>query len=190
MTKPHRGSSPDTKEVDMNPTNTFDPNTGRFTQKEAATPNTFGPTALEQVLKFVKALSEVVDPANNSGVLQGPEYRTTEVPGVFYDMCISLQQLPQLLPGKAILKADSPRYGAFTIERNGRAPWILWVRAHDDSGDSRTFGLQGFALQVGYRPEDTYVSKHIDAAIAVMKKVLMAPDVQLRGGVFPAVMTL
>lgn len=143
-------------------------------------------TTMAQLHEPTQELMKVLDPIERWGVFGRADHRVTRVPEAAFDIHRALTLLPQLLPGKAALKADSPRYGAFTIERNGRAPWLLWIRANDDSSDSWTFGLQGFALQVGYQPGDTIVSKHIDAALAVVKKVLLDPDVQLRGGVFPA----
>lgn len=146
---------------------------------------TLDATTMAQLRDPIQELMKVLDPIERWGVLGRSDHRVTKVPEAAFDIHQHLALLPEIMPGKATLKADSPRYGAFSVERNGRAPWVLWVRAHDDSGDSWTFGLQGFALQIGYQPEDTYVSKHVDAALAVMKKVLMDPDVQLRGGVFP-----
>lgn len=151
---------------------------------ETITPITT-PSTWAQLHAPVQQLLEALDPIMNWGVLGRADHRVTRVPEAVFDLHQNLAQLPQLLPGKATLKADSPRCGAFTIERNGRAPWLLWIRAHEARNHSE-FGYRGVALQVGHRPEDLFIAEDIDAALGLVRNILRDPGVELRGGVFPA----
>ncbi len=146
---------------------------------------TIDPAVWAQLQAPVSELMTLLDPIAQWNVLGRADHRLTQVPEAAFDLHQHLAQLPQLHRGSAVLKADSPRFGAFTIERNGRAPLLLWVRMHE-AGSHWEFGNLGRVLQVGYQSEDLFIADQVDAAITVVRKILKDPDVQLRGGVFPA----
>ena len=71
-----------------------------------------------------------------------------------------------------------PGIGCFNVERNGLGlSWGIWVRANDGTA----FGHDELIIAIDSRRRRSFIANDALAALDVIRRVLTAPNVRLRG---------
>ena len=104
---------------------------------------------------------------------------TPNTPDGLTDLLTNLRAIPALNHlGSAGLKAIVPSIGCLNIERNGLGlSWGVWVRANDGTA----FGHDELVVAIDSRRRRSFIANDALAALEVIRRVLTAPKVRLRG---------
>ena len=131
--------------------------------------------------RFITNMAELANIIENINLtaIQAPGRFTPNTPDGLADLATNLRRLPGLNgSGSAGLKAIVPGIGCFNVERNGLGlSWGIWVRANDGTA----FGHDELIIAIDSRRRRSFIANDALAALEVIRRVLTAPKVRLRG---------
>lgn len=86
-------------------------------------------------------------------------------------------------PAMTSLKGDSFSRGCFTIERGVVCHWRVWMRAQAQGEGTGRIGHEGTVFMVDNYERVYWAENDAKLALDLLRDILLAPDLQLRGSV-------
>jgi len=131
-----------------------------------------------RLIAYMAELADIIE-SMDLAAIHAPGGFTPNTPDGLADLATNLRAMPALNHlGFAGLKAIVPGIGCLNIERNGLGlSWGVWVRA----ADGTAFGHDELVIAIDSRRRRSFIANDAFAAREVIRRVLTAPNVRLRG---------
>jgi len=131
-----------------------------------------------RLIAYMAELADIIE-SMDLAAIHAPGGFTPNTPDGLADLATNLRAMPALNHlGFAGLKAIVPGIGCLNIERNGLGlSWGVWVRA----ADGTAFGHDELVIAIDSRRRRSFIANDAFVAREVIRRVLTAPNVRLRG---------